>query len=181
MKRNKVKVGMWVVVKDNAVGVVGEHIGKTYQVMSIDKGDGFVYVDVNKTGLVGKCYGNQPQSFRKATQGEILSTMTTQELQQLLDEIDVELDKRLAAVHADAKYMFRECVVDGHTCYVMGFGDAGSNKPSEHLLISGHPKDFHGGERWSFSGDWVGRNDLLWQYKRDVKLVNEDGSLEDVL
>ena len=50
MKRNKVKVGMWVVVKDNAVGVVGEHIGNTYQVMSIDSGDGFVYVDVNKAG-----------------------------------------------------------------------------------------------------------------------------------
>ena len=30
-------------------------------------------------------------------------------------------------------------------------------------------------------GDWVGRNDLLWKWKCDVKLVSEDGSLEDVL
>ena len=121
MKRNKVKVGMWVVVKDNAVGVVGEHIGETYQVMSIDKGDGFVYVDVNKTGLVGNCYGNQPKSFRKATQHEILLSMTTQEPQQLLDEIDLELDKRLAAVHPDALYVFREWV-DGDLPMLYEFG-----------------------------------------------------------
>ena len=173
MKRNKVKVGMWVVVKDNAVGVVGEHIGETYQVMSIDSGDGFVYVDVNKTGLVGKCYGNQPQSFRKATQLEILLSLTTQELQQLLDEIDVELDKRLAAVHPDARYMFRECVVDGHTCYVMGVDNDGT------ILIQSHRKGTHSGS--GFFGEWVGRDDMYWEWKYKVKLVNEDGSLEDVL
>ena len=173
MKRNKVKVGMWVVVKDNAVGVVGEHIGETYQVMSIGKGDGFVYVDVNKTGLVGKCYGNQPESFRKATQGEMLPTMTTQELQQLLNDIDVELDKRLAAVHADARYMFRECVVDGQTCYVMGVDNDGT------ILIQSHRKGTHSGG--GFFGEWVGRDDMYWEWKYKVKLVNEDGSLEDVL
>ena len=173
MKRNKVKVGMWVVVKDNAVGVVGEHIGNTYQVMSIDKGDGFVYVDVNKTGLVGKCYGNQPKSFRKATQLEILLSMTTQELQQLLDEIDVELDKRLAAVHPDARHMFRECVVGGCTSYVMGVDNDGT------ILIQSHRKGTHSGG--GFFGEWIGRDDMYWEFKYKVKLVNEDGSLEDVL
>ena len=174
MKRENMKVGMKVVVKPNAVGVVGEHIGETYQVMSIDSGDGFVYVDVNKTGLVGKCYGNQPKSFRKATQHEILVSMTTQELQQLLDEIDVELDKRLAAVHTDARYMFRECVVDGHTCYVMGVDNDGT------ILIQSHRKGTHSGGG-GFFGEWVGRDDMYWEWKYQVKLVNEDGSLEDVL
>ena len=141
--------------------------------MSIDSGDGFVYVDVNKTGLVGKCYGNQPQSFRKATQLEILLSLTTQELQQLLDEIDVELDKRLSAVQPDARYMFRECVVDGHTCYVMGVDNDGT------ILIQSHRKGTHSGS--GFFGEWVGRDDMYWEWKYKVKLVNEDGSLEDVL
>ena len=173
MKRENMKVGMKVVIKPNAIGLAEESIGKVVSITRIDSDctDGWT------------CGGFlvMPEEVRKATQHEILVSMTTQELQQLLDEIDVELDKRLSAVHTDARYMFRECVVAGYTCYVMGFGDAGSNKPSEHILISGHPLGYHGGRGQSFSGDWVGRNDLLWQYKRDVKLVNEDGSLEDVL
>ena len=182
MKRENMKVGMKVVVKPNALGLLSTKVG---QVISLDKeppqGCDYYY---HSCTLKGNC-AVLPEEVRKATQEEItaamLSSMTTQELQQLLDEIDVELDKRLAAVHPDARYMFRECVVDGHTCYVMGFGDAGSDKPSKHLLIGGHPQGFHGGRGQSFSGDWVGRNDLLWKWNRDVKLVNEDGSLEDVL
>ena len=179
MKREDMKVGMKVVVKPNAIGFAEEYIGTIQKLFVVD---GCVwYIDVECLANGGEAIVVMPEEVRKATQHEILVSLTTQELQQLLNDIDVELDKRLAAVHADARYMFRECVVDGHTCYVMGFGDAGSNKPSEHLLIGGHPQGFHGGGGWSFSGDWVGRNDLLWKCKHDVKLVNEDGSLEDVL
>ena len=183
MKRKNMKVGMKVVVKPNAIGYAAEYIGTT-QSLIVEQGCVWL-IDVECLGKGGEAIVVMPREVRKATQHEItaamLSSMTTPELQQLLDEIDVELDKRLAAVHPDARDMFRECVVAGYTCYVMGFGDAGSNKPSEHLLISGHPLGYHGGRGQSFSGDWVGRNDLLWQYKHDVKLVNEDGSLEDVL
>ena len=179
MKRENMKVGMKVVVKPNAIGFAEEYIGTIQKLFVVD--DCVWYLDVECLANGGEAIIVMPEEVRKATQLEILASMTTQELQQLLDEIDVELDKRLAAVHTDAKYMFRECVVDGHTCYVMGFGDAGSNKPSEHLLISGHPLGYHGGRGQSFSGDWVGRNDLLWKWKHDVKLVNEDGSLEGVL
>ena len=179
MKRENMKVGMKVVVKPNAIGYAEEYIGTIQKLFVVE--DCVWHIDVECLARGGEAIVVMPREVRKATQHEILASMTTPELQQLLDDIDVELDKRLAAVHADARYMFRECVVDGHTCYVMGFGDAGSNKPSEHLLISGHPLGYHGGRGQSFSGDWVGRNDLLWQYKRDVKLVNEDGSLEDVI
>ena len=179
MKRENMKVDMKVVVKPNAIGFAEEYIGTIQSLFVVDYC--VWYIDVGCLGNGGEAIVAMPEEVRKATQHEILATMTTEGLQQLLDEIDVELDKRLAAVHPDARYMFRECVVAGYTCYVMGFGDAGSNKPSEHLLISGHPLGYHGGRGQSFSGDWAGRNDLLWQYKRDVKLVNEDGSLEDVL
>ena len=183
MKRKNMKVGMKVVVKPDASGYAGSCIGLVRTLVLVDEWQWFIDVKLDGVGVpLAHVY---PKEVRKATQEEItaamLSSMTTQELQQLLDEIDVELDKRLSAVHTDAKYMFRECVVDGHTYYVMGFGDAGSDKPSEHLLIGSHPQGFHGGGGLSFSGDWVGRNDLLWKYKHDVKLVNEDGSLEDVL
>ena len=178
MKRENMKVGMKVVVKPNAIGFAEEYIGTIQKLFVVD--DCVWYIDVECLANGGEAIVVMPEEVRKATQHEILVSLTTQELQQLLNDIDVELDKRLAAVHADARYMFRECVVDGHTCYVMGFGDAGSNKPSEHLLIGGHPQGFHGGGGWSFSGDWVGRNDLLWKWKHDVNLVNEDGSLEDV-
>ena len=179
MKRKNMKVGMKVVVKPNAFGLAKEYIGTIQKLFIVD--DCVWHIDVECLAKGGEAIVVMPEEVRKATQHEILASMTTQELQQLLDEIDVELDKRLAAVHQDARYMFRECVVAGYTCYVMGFGDAGSNKPSEHLLISGHPQGFHSGGGWSFSGDWIDRNDLLWKWKHDVKLVNEDGSLEDVL
>lgn len=170
MKRENMKVGMKVVVKPNAIGSAGNYKDKVVTL----KYDGDYWI-------FDGCCVVLPHEVRKATQEEILSSMSTKELQQLLDGIDVELDNRLAAVHPDARYMFRECVVDGHTCYVMGFGDTGSDKPSEHLLIVGHPLGFHDGHGQSASGNWIGRNDLLWQWKHDVKLVNEDGSLEDVL
>lgn len=165
MKRENMKVGMKVVVKPNAIGLAGESIGKVVRITRIDSDctDGWT------------CGGFlvMPEEVRKATQHEILASMTTQELQQLLDEIDAELDKRLAAVHTDARYMFRECVVDGYTCYVMGVDNDGT------ILIQSHRKGTHSGG--GLFGEWVGRDDMYWEWKYKVKLVNEDGSLEDVL
>ena len=166
MKRKNMKVGMKVVIKPNAIGLAEESIGKVVRITRIDSDctDGWT------------CGGFlvMPEEVRKATQHEILLSMTTQELQQLLDEIDVELDKRLSAVHTDARYMFRECVVDGHTCYVMGVDNDGT------ILIQSHRKGTHSGGG-GFFGEWVGRDDMYWEWKYKVKLVNEDGSLEDVL
>ena len=170
MKRENMKVGMKVVVKPNALGSLSTKVG---QVITLDKeppqGCDYYY---HSCTFMGDC-AVLPDEVRKATQHEILVSMTTQELQQLLDEIDVELDKRLAAVHTDARYMFRECVVDGHTCYVMGVDNDGT------ILIQSHRKGTHSGG--GFFGEWVGRDDMYWEWKYKVKLVNEDGSLEDVL
>ena len=182
MKRKNMKVGMKVVVKPNAIGYAAEYIGTT-QSLIVEQGCVWL-IDVECLGKGGEAIVVMPREVRKATQHEItaamLSSMTTPELQQLLDDIDVELDKRLAAVHADARYMFRECVVDGHTCYVMGFGDWGSKEPCGFLLVEGHSDGCHSGDS-SFLDKWVGRRDLTWKAKCLVKLVNEDGSLEDVL
>ena len=172
MKRENMKVGMKVVVKPNAIGLAKKSIGKVVRITRIDS-------DCPNGWTCGG-FLVMPEEVRKATQHEILASMTTQELQQLLDEIDVELDKRLAAVHPDARYMFRECVVDGHTCYVMGFGDWLSKEPCGFLLVEGHSDGCHSGDS-SFLDKWVGRRDLTWKAKCLVKLVNEDGSLEDVL
>ena len=113
MKRENMKVGMKVVVKPNAIGLAKESIGKVVRITRIDSDctDGWT------------CGGFlvMPEEVRRATQHDILSTMTTQELQQLLDDIDVELDNRLAAVHPDARYMSREWV-DGGLPMLFEFG-----------------------------------------------------------
>ena len=172
MKRKNMKVGMKVVVKPNAFGLAKEYIGTIQKLFIVD--DCVWHIDVECLAKGGEAIVVMPEEVRKATQLEILLSMTTQELQQLLDEIDVELDKRLAAVHTDARYMFRECVVDGHTCYVMGVDNDGT------ILIQSHRKGTHSGGG-GFFGEWVGRDDMYWEWKYKVKLVNEDGSLEDVL
>ena len=175
MKRKNMKVGMKVVVKPNAIGYAAEYIGTT-QSLIVEQGCVWL-IDVECLGKGGEAIVVMPREVRKATQHEItaamLSSMTTPELQQLLDDIDVELDKRLAAVHPDARYMFRECVVDGNTCHVMGVDNDGT------LLIQSHRKGTHSGG--GFFGEWVGRDDMYWEWGYKVKLVNEDGSLEDVL
>ena len=135
MNRENMKVGMKVVVKPNAFGLAKEYIGTIQKLFIVD--DCVWHIDVECLAKGGEAIVVMPEEVRKATQLEILLSMTTQELQQLLDEIDVELDKRLAAVHPDARYMFRECVVDGHTCYVMGVDNDGT------ILIQSHRKGTH--------------------------------------
>ena len=115
MKRENMKVGMKVVVKPNAFGFAQEYIGTIQKLFVVD--DCVWHIDVECLAKGGEAIVVMPKEVRKATQLEIASSMTTQELQQLLDDIDIELDKRLAAVHTDARYMFRECVVAGCTCY----------------------------------------------------------------
>lgn len=76
MKRENMKVGMKVVVEPHATGSAGNYRGEVVTL----KYDGNFWVSDGCSILL-------PEEVRKATQEEILAAMTTQELQQFLDDI----------------------------------------------------------------------------------------------